>query len=633
MAKVSDVQFDATKDPLDLRDLMYEGSLIDLPHWVDNRGKVPFILDQGREGACTGFALAAVVNYQKHNKAGATQLKRPNGASARMLYEMAKRYDEWEGEDYEGSSIRAAMKGWHRHGVCRESIWPDKQAGAARLTANRQLDALESSLGNYFRVRHLHLSHLHSAIVEAGIVYASASVHRGWTRPSHDTGRIDYHADHIGGHAFVIVGYDQEGLWIQNSWGRDWGLNGFGHITYQDWLENGYDCWVAQTGVPTRSVMSPRGTRQIGRVQTFDYLPHDALVNAELRPHVVNIGNDGYLSTSGRFRTDRRDIRDMFAPDGGSGLLTSFPNESQGWSGTPRLLLYAHGGLNKEAASAARIASMRPFFLANEIYPIHFMWESGLFETLRHIVQDAFRQPRFEGIWDRVKDRFQDLADEAIELAIRGIGKPVWGEMKENAERASWDGRGGDLVAQAIADYKANGGKCELHLVGHSAGSILLAHLIPVLDAWGIKVKTLTLYAPACSTKLFRDSVLPHFGVGRCVDRMTIFNLNDETERADTVTAAYNKSLLYLVSEALDVKRKTHLLGLEKHIDQDREISSAIGKPVRKGDGVTIYSRRGASVKLRSDAGTHGGFDNDPDTLNSTLRIIRGSNKLIVPFV
>ena len=113
---------DAAKDPLDLRDLYYEGTLDELPPWVNNRGMVPFVLDQQKEGACTGFALAAVVNFLLHNKAGAPMLKRADGGSARMLYEMAKRYDEWEGQNYEGSSIRAAMKGWYRHGACREAV-------------------------------------------------------------------------------------------------------------------------------------------------------------------------------------------------------------------------------------------------------------------------------------------------------------------------------------------------------------------------------------------------------------------------------------------------------------------------------------------------------------------------------
>jgi hypothetical protein len=57
-----------TKDPLDLRDLKYEGSLRELPFKIDHRSRVPIILDQGKEGACTGFGLAAVVNFLLYNR-------------------------------------------------------------------------------------------------------------------------------------------------------------------------------------------------------------------------------------------------------------------------------------------------------------------------------------------------------------------------------------------------------------------------------------------------------------------------------------------------------------------------------------------------------------------------------------
>ena len=66
MSHLTKENLDVVKDPLDLRDLKYEGSLIELPRWIDNRRKVPFVLDQGNEGACTGFGLAAVVNYLMH---------------------------------------------------------------------------------------------------------------------------------------------------------------------------------------------------------------------------------------------------------------------------------------------------------------------------------------------------------------------------------------------------------------------------------------------------------------------------------------------------------------------------------------------------------------------------------------
>jgi hypothetical protein len=124
------------------------------------------------------------------------------------------------------------------------------------------------------------------------------------------------------------------------------------------------------------------------------------------------------------------------------------------------------------------------------------------------------------------------------------------------------------------------------------------------------------------------------------VDRLSIFNLNDDTERDDSVARIYNKSLLYLVSEALDVRRKTPILGMQRCLtdkDEDRNqdaqaILNSLGKPVTRRGSTVIYSKRGPQLKLSSDSTTHGGFDNDVKTLNSTLRIIRGSNNLVEGF-
>ena len=66
-----------------------------------------------------------------------------------MLYEMARQHDRWPGEDYEGSSARGAMKGWHKHGVCGEEDWPYKPNSPGSLTALRQQKALQHTLGAY----------------------------------------------------------------------------------------------------------------------------------------------------------------------------------------------------------------------------------------------------------------------------------------------------------------------------------------------------------------------------------------------------------------------------------------------------------------------------------------------------
>ena len=607
------------KDPLDLRDALYEPSLRELPFAVDNRARAPMILDQLGEGACTGFALAAVANYLLANRSDTGPPDQ--SVSPRMLYEMAKRYDEWEGETQEGSSIRGAMKGWHKHGVCQENDWPYVEAEPGELTANIQGQAQQRPLGAYFRVRHLHLNHMHSALNEVGVLYASSVVHAGWHEIDPDDGKIPLRHGSIGRHAFAIVGYDEDGFWIQNSWGPTWGQNGFCHVSYDDWLENSSDCWVARLGVPTGAggvAERPIGSRLAG----FRSVPHEAVVHEIIKPHYVNLGNDGFFSRTGRYTTTPQEAKQIIHSD--------FKNTVAGWSGTPKLLLYAHGGLTGENQAAAKIYSMLPYFLANEIYPVHFIWETSLWDSVQGIVEDAFRRRPMLGWRDALRERFSDLLGGAIEIGARRLGRPIWAQMKDNAERASTDKGDATFLAHKIVEYQENGGTLELHLIGHSAGCIFHAYLAEQLHELKVPIKTLTLWAPACTIDLFTSHIAPHIGNG--IERVTMFNLTDEYEQNDTANR-YPKSLLYLVSNGLEQNRKEPILGMEVFAKDNEDVKNAFGAS-RSGNGSTvIYSTGDADdIVLRSRSTTHGQFDNDDDTLNSTLRIMRGENDLVRPF-
>lgn len=231
----------ARPDTLDFRDKMYTATLHEVPTKIDLKEyleyKVP-ILDQGQEGACTGFGLATVANYLLRRR---KVIPDPKPVSARMFYQMAKRYDEWPGERYSGSSARGAMKGWHKHGVCSDKCWPYKITDKEhRLTEERTSDALRRPLGAYYRVNHKDIVAMHSAMAEVGILYATASVHEGWDNVGKN-GIIPFSEKNLGGHAFAIVAYDDRGFWIQNSWGKSWGKQGFGLISYDDWLINATD--------------------------------------------------------------------------------------------------------------------------------------------------------------------------------------------------------------------------------------------------------------------------------------------------------------------------------------------------------------------------------------------------------
>jgi hypothetical protein len=182
---------------------MYVPTLVEvgvrIPISQYRRHRVP-ILDQGEEGACTGFGLATVAHYLLRRRAVVRDTRR---VSPRMLYALARRYDEWTGEDYEGSSCRGAMKGWHKHGVCADTIWRhDPGTPDYILTDERLRDAQRRPLGAYFRVNHKDVVAMHAAITEVGVLYASASVHTGWDEVKPD-GSIPFgeRSSMLGGHA------------------------------------------------------------------------------------------------------------------------------------------------------------------------------------------------------------------------------------------------------------------------------------------------------------------------------------------------------------------------------------------------------------------------------------------------
>lgn len=244
--------YDARPDEADFRDKLYQPSLINVPQEAPlgtwKRRAVP-VLNQGQEGACTGFALATVVHFLNRVRAGKND---KDLVSARMLYEMAKQNDRWSGEDYSGSSCRGAVKGWHKHGVCSDELWPYSVGREDRdLSPLREADAARRPLGAYYRVNTHDLMHMHTALTEVGVLLVSAKVHKGWQSVGSD-GKVHPSDEMIGGHAFTLVGYDSTGFFFQNSWGSTWGSEGCGHLTYSDWLKNGMDAWVCRGGVPVQ---------------------------------------------------------------------------------------------------------------------------------------------------------------------------------------------------------------------------------------------------------------------------------------------------------------------------------------------------------------------------------------------
>lgn len=619
--------FNARPDTLDFRDKIYVANLYEVPTRIDladyKQWEVP-ILDQGQEGACTGFGLATVANYLLRRRRVVSD---PKPVSPRMLYEMAKRYDEWPGEEYIGSSARGAMKGWHKHGVCGEDCYPyNALKPDNRLTNARTSDAVNRPLGAYYRVNHKDLVSMHSAMAEVGILYATASVHQGWRNVKAD-GVIHFDEHKIGGHAFAIVAYDKEGFWIQNSWGPAWGNQGFGLISYDDWLVNATDVWVARLGAP----VTLRRAQSIATSFSAAAGKSNAYSFSDLRPHIVSLGNDGLLKGGGDFGTTREEVDAIFTDD--------FPRVTKDWT-KKRVLLYAHGGLVDETSAIQRLADYRQALLDAEVYPISFLWHSDFWSTVTNMLQDAFRRRRPEGILGSSLDFMLDRLDDALEPIARSLtGKPAWEEMKENALLATTGKQGGArFVLEQLAQL-ATDPDVEIHLVGHSAGSIFLAPLVRLLTAsrkkitagylkgqtgYGLPIDSCTLWAPACTMDLFNDAYLEAIEGGQ-IKRFSLFTLTDKAEQDDNCAQIYHKSLLYLVSNAFETKPRIPfttqdgepILGMEKFVKGHEKLTALFD--AQTADWIRAPNILPEGSKNSSTARHHGDFDDDQPTVKATL--------------
>lgn len=169
----------AKPDAPDFRDFIYDPALIAL------RPSMPVppglrIRDQGRSPACTGFGLAAVIDLLRRRDGDSDV--RETAVSARMLYEMALRHDEWAGEADSGSSCRGAIKGWYNMGVCREALYPSTTSHRGSWSVEAAKDARKCTVGAYYRLGS-RISDYHAAINEVGAILCSARLHEGWKKP------------------------------------------------------------------------------------------------------------------------------------------------------------------------------------------------------------------------------------------------------------------------------------------------------------------------------------------------------------------------------------------------------------------------------------------------------------------
>ncbi len=151
--------------------------------------------DQKATPRCVGYAWAHWLDA-----APLRQFARPDG-----IYELAQAVDEWEGTDYDGTSVRAGAKVLERIGYIGGYQWA------------------------------FDVEQVVEAILQVGPVVVGTDWLSGMLRPNAE-GLIRATGRSVGGHAYLLSGVDrQQGKFrVKNSWGTRWGVQGRAYLPIED---------------------------------------------------------------------------------------------------------------------------------------------------------------------------------------------------------------------------------------------------------------------------------------------------------------------------------------------------------------------------------------------------------------
>lgn len=485
---------------------------------------------------CTGFALAAIANYLIRRIDG--QADQPS-VSRRMLYEMAQRYD---GEMHvEGSTLRGALTGWSRVGVSSDDAWPyhpNDEHGTVHgsLTLARILDGRSRPLTGYQRIADERVETMKRALVEGNPLYVAARTHVGWYRLflSTSSSVITRRPDDVdrGIHAFVIIGFDETGFVMQNSWGPEWGDDGYAVLPFDQWTAGATDAWVIDGGIaaPVEPVSHDSLVTALGAAS--DDTAAKALYR-DMWPHLVVLQDDGQLASTGLYEMDEGSVKTLL-------YLFDEHTKAQNWQNR-RLAVVAGGAGQTTTSSIEGFRSLRDTMLANEIYPIFFVWETAWHDDLAHELLT----------WAQHRDDANISAGVATKIAAAdSLCQAIWHEFTDRAHRACTTRQGGaHLLAQSIA-YKRNQRPFDLHLISHGIGDLLMAPLATILPA---PVTSATAVASALPLHRF-ERIYGEMLLDGCLQHLTVGNLTPDAEAADRFGPT-DASLLELASQVWELSR------------------------------------------------------------------------------
>jgi len=223
-----------TKDPVDARDHLFEVTKgPSIPSKVDLRIYASPIDDQGNLGSCTGNAIAGAIDLIDKK----TQNKSLRVSRLFIYYQ--ERVLEGDISQDNGAYIRDGIKACYTVGAPQESLWPYDISKFARAPSSvAYADAAKRKVVSYAKCTDFNM--VKAALASGTPVVVGFYVYSSFETPEvARTGIMPYpnvsREKLLGGHAVCLVGYDDSHNWFiaRNSWGTNWGDNGYFYMPYQ----------------------------------------------------------------------------------------------------------------------------------------------------------------------------------------------------------------------------------------------------------------------------------------------------------------------------------------------------------------------------------------------------------------
>ena len=187
---------------------------MDIPKEYSYVIHLPNVYDQGNTFTCVPHAISAFVDWYNGI----------NGINMDISIDWI--YNCRENKDSEGMSMKEALKYIRKVGYISEQDYKNIKKGKSPELNQINMYGILKNINSMQR----------SLIANGPFIIAL---------PVYDSERNDFWNGNNfeGGHAVACVGYDEYGLIIRNSWGSNWGRNGYCTLPYSE-LHKMYEAWA-----------------------------------------------------------------------------------------------------------------------------------------------------------------------------------------------------------------------------------------------------------------------------------------------------------------------------------------------------------------------------------------------------